>query len=338
MKKILMGATALSLLGFAGSASAQEWSMRVGGFFTSGIGYVDADGMPNAAGDHDAQVEIVANSEITFNARLTADNGLTFGIKGELENNGAGGNMDEYVAFVSGSFGRIEIGAEDGAADRLHGAPAGATAFTAIADGTGLLCDYATAQSGCAIDTDADETNDAIKITYFTPTFAGFQAGVSYTPGSGEGGTSTNGSDDDDDAIEVGAAYNNDFGGFSLGIGAGAAFGLTDIDGTIDQTYGGSLNVGFGGFTVGAAYQNSEFVDAEDDSAWGAGVNYSTGPWLFGVQYGQGLDGVSEDQWGLSGGADYALAPGVTTGATVEYLDDDGDSAWAGGVWMNFDF
>jgi hypothetical protein len=347
------------MMGVAGGAAAQEWSASVSGFMTIGVGYVDADAF-------EADGEIVNNSEVNFVFRMVADNGLTFQARGELENNGAGPNMDEYEGLVTGSFGTLAIGAIDGATDALHGGPAGATAFTAIGDGTGLLCDWAAAQSGCAIDTDADESNDSLKISYYTPTFSGFQAGVSWAPtgNADEGGTSSNGFIEDGNIIELGAGYSGEFGGFSIGIGGGAAFGE---DGSgLDTSYGGSLNIGFAGFTVGGAIQNSDNGTTES-SGYAVGANYATGPWLFGMQFAQGLDGAQEDQMGVSAGIDYALAPGITVGATAEWLDSDdavivtspaefdinpitgvgtptprttvtADDAWAVGLFMNLDY
>jgi hypothetical protein len=321
MKKILLGATALSMMGVAGGAAAQEWSASTSGFMTIGVGIVESDAF-------EADGEIVNNSEVNFNFRLVADNGLTFSVKGELENNGAENNMDEYVGRVSGSFGTIEIGAEDGATDRLHGGPAGETSFTAIGDGTGLLCDWAADNAGCEIDTDAGESGDALKITYFTPTFAGFQAGASWSPTGDEGGTSTDGFVEDGAIYELGANYSGEFSGFSIGLGGGAAFG--EDESGLDNSYGGSLNIGFSGWAVGGSIGFTEDNDGEENAGYAVGANYATGPWLFGMQFAQGLDGDQEDQWGLSAGIDYALAPGVTVGATAEYLDAGGASVTFG--------
>lgn len=352
MKKILMGATALSMLGFAGAASAQEWSADIGGFMTAGIGYVDAD-------FHTSEVEIVNNGEVVFNFKLVADNGITFGAKVEFEASGTSENADEYVATIGGSFGSIEIGREDGAGDRLLGAAAGNTAFTAAADETGLLFDYAADATPFLVVTDGADTGDALKITYFTPSFSGFKAGVSYTPGqTGNGGNSTFGggiaggaqidADDDNEGFELGAQYKNDFGAVALELGANY-IDFQDDGFAFDNSYAFVLNVGFGGFKIGGIYGQAEANSGnEDRTGYGIGANYATGPWNFGIQAAFGED-AQEDNFGLSGGVDYALAPGVTVGAIAEYADGDevvavntgngsGDSAFAIGVFTNFDF
>jgi outer membrane protein OmpU len=367
MKKLLLGATALLTISASGAALAQgappttvstsNFNARVGGFMTAGIGYVDSEA-------HDAGVEIVNNAEVTFNFTLAADNGLTFGAKVEFEAQGTSENADEYVAFVEGFFGRVEVGREDGAQDRLAPVAAGATSFTAAADETGLLFDYASSESTAVPITYGADSGDELKITYFTPAFFGFQAGASYVPGNdsadgprefGQGGTSSVGSDDSDEALEFGAVYKGEFGGFSVVAGGGYSTFLDDASKGLDYGYSLAANVGFAGFTVGAMY--GETVGAtdnagtpgsdRDNTGYGVGAGYTTGPWTFGVQYAENIDGPNEDDYGISLGADYALAPGVTVGGILEYADGElqattanpgSDDAFAAGVFMNLDF
>jgi predicted porin len=332
MKNVLMGASALALV--AGGAAAQEWTTNVGGFMTLGAGYVDNDA-------HLAELELVNNAEVIFNFRLVADNGLTFGAKVEFEANGSSNNADEYVGFVSGSFGRLEIGVEDGAGDRLAGAAAGNTAFTAAADAAGFLFDYAATDVG-VVSTDGGDTGDQFKITYFTPVFSGFQAGVSYTPGS-EGGTSSDGTDVAGEGFEIGAAYGGEFGDFSVDIGAAYLDNTSDNPSvTVDNAFIVSANVGFGGFTVGGIYGQQDLEMGDDAGGFGVGANYATGPWNFGLQYAQGIED-DDDLMGISAGVDYALAPGVTAGAVVEYAEDDlpagqDEEAFAVGAFLGLDF
>jgi predicted porin len=371
MKKLLLGATALAVISSAGIAAAQSaapaatptvsasnFNARIGGFMTAGIGYVDAD-------EHDAGAEIVNNAEVIFNFTLAADNGINFGAKVEFEANGTSENADEYVATVSGVFGSVEIGREDGAADRIGRAP-GNTAFTAAADEGGLLFDYASPESPVVVPGNGRDTGDTLKITYFTPRFAGFQVGASYVPGSdstpdarefGQGGTSTVGADDDAEGYEFGATYRNTFGAFSVNLGAAYVSFEDQASVGVDDSYTFVGAVGFAGFTFGGTYHvtsgatnnaGSPGSDRDRDVAAG-GLGYATGPWTFGVQYAQYLDGPREDDFGVSIGADYALAPGVTVGVIGEYASADeerftsageslGDDAYATGVFMNLAF
>jgi len=354
MKKLLMGASALAIAGFGGAAVAQEWSVRTGGFMTAGIGYVDADG-------HSAEVEIVNNAEVIFNFTLVADNGITFNGKVEFEASGTSENADEYVASAQGSFGRLEIGREDGVHDRLAGEAAGSTAFTSSADGGGLLFDYASNEMPFSLDSEGRNSGDQLKITYFTPKFSGFQAGVSYSPGGaeGSGGTSSNGgaggrgTSSGSEILEVGAAYSNTFGGVGVDLGAGySTFENYITSADRDQSYSFMGALSFAGFKAGAQYGVTEYntAGADDVEGLGVGVNYATGPWNFGIQYtvmlgGNGAEGFNEDDWGVGAGVDYALAPGVTVGGIFEYGGADkaafvgqDTEAWSVGVFSNFNF
>lgn len=345
MKKVLLGATALTLVGFVGAASAQtvstpRFNTSIGGFMTLGFGYVDtevSDTPAVGATNGGTEWSVVNNAEVIFNFSLVADNGLTFGAKVEFEANGQANNVDEYVGFVSGSFGRVEVGAEDGAHDILVGGPVGGN-FTSAADGAGFLFDY-NSNGVAAPNTQGNDTGDGLKITYYTPTFAGFRAGVSFAPNGTEGPVATPVNTDAGQGIEVGAQYNNTFGDFSLFLAGGATF-FTESGTTANQrdwSYTLNANVGFAGFRVGAIWGYTEWEQGEE-SAYGIGADYRTGPWYFGVQWGQNVDqrsvaqggaGVPDDAYGISGEVNYALAPGVTAGAVVEYASDTTRTGWA---------
>jgi hypothetical protein len=353
MKKILLGATALTIAGVAGAASAQQvttspFNVDIGGFATLGIGYVDSkwndeDNVGGAGGQADGNpFTVVDNAEVHLNFSLVADNGLTFGYKMEVEANGQGNNMDEYVGSVRGSFGTLEIGAEDGAADRLTGFHA-SYVFTSAADQTGLLFDVA--NDGVAFaDTDGADTGDGLKITYFTPTIAGFEAGISYAATDQEGGVSSqisgvaNGSDSGS-GLEVGARYRNTFGAISVNIGGGYTYFLSDdtdfnaVTNPNPNAEGGytlGAVIGFAGFEVSGIYGEDLFDGGSDRSSFGLGASYETGPWLFGVSYGQNLDNPiaeADDAFGIGGEVVYSLAPGVRTGLALEYASDTIDRA-----------
>jgi outer membrane protein OmpU len=314
----------------------------------TGIGYVDADA-------HDAGGEVVNDAEVHVNYRLTADNGLQFGAKVEFEANGTSENADEYVAWVAGNFGRVEIGREDGAGDRLLLSPPGC-ALSCVSDTDGFLTDYAEDEAGDAMLNENEDTGDELKITYFSPTIAGFRAGASFVPGSdsegggtprlfGQGGTSTVGSDVSDRGAEVGARWDIDLGGMmgdpdaELAL-SGAWFGVNDFE---DHNYSAAFEVDLFGFGFGARYS---YIDPDSESNLGAGVQYSTGPWVFGVNTAVVLESdARENDFAIGAEANYALAPGVAVSGIVEYADYDfkdptveQDGGFAVGVLMELAF
>jgi hypothetical protein len=343
MKKILLGATALTFAGIAGTASASDVStgafdVNIGGFATLGFGYVDTAATDAVNGQ---PMQIVNNAELTPTFTLVADNGLTFGYKMELEvgTQGSGGaNADEYVASVRGSFGTFEIGVEDGAHDRLTGFYA-ANTFTNAADAGGLLFDLAS--TGVILpDTSGGDTGDDFKITYFTPTIAGFSAGVSYAVG-GEGGNSSDETNDNGEGFEIGARYAQSFGDFSVSLGGGYTY-FTDANAVDDPGYTVGGVLGYAGFELGLIYA----AEDDDNASFGVSTSYETGPWQFGVIYGQVVDaptGAVDDAYGISGEVVYALAPGVRTGLVVEYASDtvagaDDQSGFATGLFLGLTF
>lgn len=374
MKKILLGATALAMVG-AGAASAQTWDARVGGFFTGGAGIVDTDV------DQGSSVALVNDSEIHFNFTLTADNGITFGFRTEMNASGLGA-IDESNAFVRGAFGSLEIGNEDGAHDRMRVALPSAD-FTSPGGASGFLFDQETAASpaGSFGAASGVRSGDALKITYFTPRIAGFQAAASYanraqifSRASGDdpgvatptitpvaSSTSTNITETRQEAYEFGANYSGEFSGVSILVGGGMSFydggssvraqrigtgGYGDGPGQLDSSYTIGATIGYAGFRFGGRFGSTKRNERRREENYSLGADYTTGPWKMGVNFAQRSKSATrraENDWGLSGGVSYALAPGVKVGGVVEYADGslnvpDGGSAIGAGVVLGLNF
>lgn len=359
-------------LGSAAPAAAQQvttspFNLDIGGYAILGLGYADSEATGEGANAFEAPspafpngrfvnetdgqpVQIINEMEIHFNFELVADNGLTFGYKMELE--GDGREADEYVGSVKGGFGTIEIGNEDGAHDRLTNFFA-AYEFVSVADGDGVLFDFA--DSGVIVpDTAGGDTGDGFKITYFTPTIAGFRAGASYAATGDQGGTSNSDTDNSGEGFEVGARYEGEFGDFSIQLGGGYTF-FTDDDDDDGWTVGTIL--GFRGFELSGALAQ----ESDDKTSYALGLSYGTGPWGANLSYAQMLDfdtvEEADDAFGVTGEVTYRLAPGVVTGLGVEYasdtfaVDGDGDiarnpdgsplaqsSGFAAGLFLGFTF
>lgn len=310
MKKLLLGAAALAIT--AGAASAAEWSAKIGGTFTAGLGYVD--------NGSNSDVGVTRDTELAITGKLVADNGITFGAKFELESDDKGGtsNFDEVMMYVEGSFGRVEFGEEDGAQDKFGGSGIVGCEFVSAVDECGMLDKYGV----YAINTKGGDTGDSLKITYYTPNFSGFMAGVSFVPKVGvENGTAVP-LTGRNNAVEVGAQYKGDFSGFGLTIGGGWTSDTT-ASSKDDSAAGGGVKISVSGFTAGVNYGWREIDDTSTLSLSG---NYKTGPWTFGAAGVVNLDSDSaarDGNWGLSGEVAYALAPGVNVGAGVAYYDPD---------------
>jgi len=346
MKKVLFAGTALVAFGFAAAAQAAEpIKLSVGGFMRQWVGYADIDN------DNDAfsKVDVQSDTEVHFKGSSKLDNGLTVGVTVELEggNNASGTNsngtvnanaatqIDEQFLFVSGGFGKVIVGSEDNVGAQFHNtAP-----DVGIGNDDGNITNWignpgaVTTVADSEVVTYMSDDGDAEKITYITPSFAGFQAGVSYAPDAyttNDTSLAASGAD----AWTGGISYNNkisdveikaDVALFTLNGGSAA---------TADASNGwqAGLNLGYAGFTLGGSYLNRDVESrrntvSREGNAWTVGLAYKTGPMGVSLGYGQseaeglianrGEDKLS--QWIASGS--YTMGPGVDLRASVFNVD-----------------
>ncbi len=203
-----------------------------------------------------------------------------------------------------------------------------------------------------------DEKEDAQKIVYMTPIFAGFQLRVSYTPnGSDETqidgvgphlGMPGNADAESRHNVSVYMTYELTRPDWSLTAGLGGSF-----EGHVEQQpgpdrreqsfYQGALNLTFGAFSLGGVFEYYDnlvsFKGGDDADAWvaGGGVAYDFESFVLGAQYSHQLSDVER-----AGGGDddftmdravvtaiYPLGPGIDLDAEVAYtwIDTDPDSA-----------
>ncbi len=356
MKKILFGTSALIATTFAsvGGASAAGLELDFSGSYTFGAGYLHS----KAFTDRTSRGAFLADGELVATAKGTLDNGLTFGARlvfpietstgpsttdhvrratlvdatGNpiLDANGnqqfinytdrdtVTGRADWYeesVGWVEGGFGRLEVGHEDGAHDRSTPGVKG-TWFNA-ANGGGFLFDHFDGTAG-GWGFDGRETGDALKVTYWTPSFSGLKAGVSYVPNARGGRGANTELSSTNDAWEFGVRYNGNFNDVTVDVGGG--YTIDPAGNRTDDAWAVGGNLGFRQFTVGAAYED----DGNGWDGFGVGGAYNTGPWTFGVGYGRG-DSITrvkgEVAQGASLGVDYELGQGVVISAGVEWID-----------------
>ena len=344
MKKVLLGTSAIALAAaFASPAASAEWNVRVGGYMTQAVGYGNSDA--NFSGDWDG-VDVLSNSEIHFLPSITLDNGIKFGANVQLEANTSGDTIDESYMFIKGSFGEILLGSENSAGYKMSYAAPNA-GIISINSGSfsswipfgghgelfrGTLGTTALEVSG---------NNDSQRITYFTPRFAGFQAGASYARDAQQDSSGPTNSDTGlSDIFDLGANYVNSFGDFDLAV-SGRYGNADDNSGSNSSIWSVGANIGFAGFTLGGAYaeQNGASHTRQNGESWDVGVSYETGPWGFSAEYFNGTnqmafgspgDDEDLDQYLLS--ASYKLAKGVKVAAFGAYVDLDEDRGNSGEV------
>ncbi|MBE9555636.1 MAG: porin [Proteobacteria bacterium] len=319
MKKGLLGTTALVgasviLAAAAQAAEAPTWKLSGNANFqlywvdqdnTSGYikttvfeASVPVDSTSGPKGtytgqDHDWYFG-VDEAELQLNVSGAADNGLNYGFKIEINANTTDGTVaDEARLQLSGGWGTLQMGDEDGAEDimnyggeNLMGATGGfdgdqddykfravGIAFTKVDTVTPSDFAYFAAVARGASGTKADllgapsyptiagDTGDATKVSYFSPRFSGFQVGASITPTPNTG---DNFKEDGEweNHIGVGANYDNSFG--DLRVRASLVYSAASWTDQVDLSPKG---------------------DIEDISAWSVGGIVNYGPFSLGANY-----------------------------------------------------
>ncbi|MEL6197818.1 MAG: porin [Pseudomonadota bacterium] len=341
MKKVLLGTSAIALLGAAATpASAAEWDLRWGGFMTQQFGFASTDiDIANEEVDDDLAdfdgVDVLSDAEIIFRPSITLDNGIQFGLQVQLEGNTSGDQIDESFLFVDGSFGRVLLGSENSAGYLMtviaptvsvNGHSSGSiTSFVpysggiTLADGTDVEVGdnvFRGTLGTTLLENVGSANNDSQRLTYFTPRFFGLQGGFSYARDfEQDDSAQVNLAGAYGDIIDIGLNYTNSFGG--IDVAASGRWGIVattpddDDPTTINQdetespmVYGFGLNVGFAGVTVGGSFAEQNNAPGEDGTSWDVGIAYETGPWGFSFSY---FNGENQDNEFLTS-ADPVLA------------------------------
>ena len=304
------------------------------------IAATDGNGAAGRA-DYDG-VDVSTNAEIFFLPSITLDNGIKIGANIQLEGETSGDQIDESYVQIQGSFGEILIGSENSAGYKMtYGAP-NAAIISLNSPSTGDYIAWTGFTGGDVFRRTLGTTflevqgnNDAKRITYFTPRFAGFQLGLSYArdglqdnfgPTSTAGGSGTL-----ENIFDVGVNYVQTFGDFN--VAASARWGSANANlnqATSNPTVlGFGLNLGYAGFTIGGSWaESNEHLNGVDDGiAYDVGASYATGPWTFSLTYFHGENGepggTLDEQDTFGGAVDYKLAKGVRLNMFGAYVDYD---------------
>ena len=196
------------------------------------------------------------DSEIAFNFSNKTDSGLTIGYTVELESDAStsASYIDESSLSISGGFGKIVLGMNDGVGDNY-----GIEAEDAIAEEEAPTLASAT----IGLDTDMSiSSNDNNKVSYHLPAMGGLTAGISYEDSGNVGST---------DVTAYGFNYKMEAAGNTITIGGATATQEATTKDTDHQNLG--VKVVSGNLTFIAAQTSKESVD-EDINSTGVGVSY----------------------------------------------------------------
>jgi predicted porin len=353
LRQLLKASTTLVAVGALSTtaANAEGIELGVGGYMNNffAIGDVESD----AAGNFN-ETGHFSDGEIHFNGETTLDNGITVGAQVELESFTSGDQIDENYAYVRGSFGAVRLGSDNTAAYLMQ--------FTApnvgVPINTGWVTPFVAPPANHAaqfrhpgLSTYVDFGNDENTATYFTPRFAGFQLGASYTPtftGTGDGANfpANQLGSEGNHGVSLGANYVETLAAVDVSVAGGYRSVLDENPTTFGDPpaqYSAGLNLGYRGFTVGGSWalEDSELpngADAPTDGqSFDLGVSYSAGPWSLGatwfyseseggnIRSGTGNGGEDEVN-AVEGGVEYTLGPGVTTSFSLLYAQLEEES------------
>lgn len=377
MKKNLLFSAAVYAL-TAGNALAESTpvpsppvKLELGGYMTWYGSYanqkrsalVDAYGVntPVPVGEYNA-FDVMGNAEIYFSGKAELDNGMTIGVMVQLEAgtdpSTSSKTIDETYLTLDTKIGRFiagnvkntayqmavrapdvsTIGLQDSDYDRLIVVPYGFSAYNSTYP---LFDDIST------------------KVSYITPTIAGFTAGISLMPGNGTSGQDNNNLLFPSTSSKLARSFKQGFtavglyetqiGGFNLSSSLTYASykpnptSVENIGGTevfvrgtskTIKEYAGGLNFGAGNWTIGGSYR---YVDAPKSSlialdkdmtgyAWDAGVSYSFGPFETSLNYLHSRKNTmtfdGKDEYNLYQFAgNYRLGAGVDTFINIGYVE-----------------
>lgn len=226
-KGLMAGAAVMAIwAGITGQAAAQDLRATVNGVDLTATGAVSFQGgafEDPSTGLTDENTE--ADASLILNAEYVTPRGLTFGLRVEVdtgEREVEDLQRDEIYAYLSGAFGRFELGEQDGPADTIS--------LHAPAVGLGQIRGDFVRYAGTAALLSPFDTRDSLKVLYLSPPINGFRVGASYAPKF-----ESNSSDPNprrrtrqDNAIEVAGAYQNSIGPWAGGISIAYVTGEAD--------------------------------------------------------------------------------------------------------------
>ena len=349
MKKLLLGTAAVGLA-LAATPAHAAIDLELGGWFKGYGVYTDQDDQTDVLGEA-REYDILRNTEIHIGGETTLDNGLTVGAHFELEsdgNNADGLEVEESYVYFSGNWGRVNFGAENGAAFLLQvAAPSGDNNVDGIRQFIDPI-NYAalgstnlTAAQSSTLDYETSTTGYADKLTYLSPIMNGFQLGLSYTPDVADASTN-NAQNENDVANTLGSAYEGsvryegEFNGVGVTAGAGyihineeaSTVGSTNDDRSVWNT---GLDLDFGPIGVGVAFKEDDAgrkgTGFADEETFVIGADYTTGAFKIGASYldqdnATGDDNLDAERY--TGGVVYTNGPGMTFRGSVSYVEYEG--------------
>ena len=322
MRKLLLGTTALAAAATL-SANVAVADVSISGYYEWKYQSTSSDITANDG------TTFGSDSEIKFSFSNKTDSGLTLGMTSELYSDGGDTEIDESSLSISGGFGKIVLGQNDGAStdyEVVSTSLPGEEIYAGVGDDNDMVL------TNAAISNLAGDSN---KISYHLPAMGGLTAGVSFTNSGAAGST---------DTTEFGAKYAMDAGGANITIGVATATTEASSQDTDAQVMG--IKVSSGNIT--AAVSQSTFekaaraavagtastttaarvapitaMDKADEESIGAAVSFKVNDGMtITLHTAETDDGQTTETYSNSGiEIAYTIASGLTATINVEDYD-----------------
>jgi hypothetical protein len=296
MRKLLLSTTALAAAATL-SANAAIADISISGYYewkytsqSSDITTQDGTSFSN-------------DSEIKFSFTNKTDSGLTIGMVTELESDDGDTAINEGSMSISGGFGKLVLGGNDGVGDNYGVASTDLPAEEIYATGTDTLTILNADISGMS--------GDANKVSYHLPAMGGLTAGISYMD-SGVAGSA--------DSTEVGVKYGMSTGGAAITLGGATATTENSTQDIDSQVLG--VKVASGDITAVVSQATYE-ASSTDEESTGAAVQFKVSDAMtFTVHTAETDDSSSSEEYTNTGAEiKYTIASGLTAFLNVEDYD-----------------
>lgn len=372
-----LGASLLVLAGSGVAVAESEFKFDVSGFLDAAL-FDDAQDTSGFADLDNDGFGALANGKLQLRGSILTDGGWEFGGRAELrlqsgaQSNSTSGSddwlqMEKLYVWAESGLGRLELGAQDGAAKQAQAAPPSITKslrldnplMMPVVDGAG---DYYR-PAGLMLRSDSYVSDQSLKIIYRSPRLFGLQLSLSYTPEFSANlerfvKTAATDFDQQSDIFEAGLNYDTNLDDVRVRASLSYLMASNEAQSDVTSTaaspwtsgdlseWSAALNLKVKGFSVGGAYRHSNarggFVDhapvvltggASDTEIWSFGALYEWESWKVGANYVRGTTNVAVAS--LPGGfVDEQTGEGWQIAAAYTFT---ADIQLAAG-WQSYDF
>ena len=293
MRKLLLGTTAIAAAATL-TANAALADVSISGayefFYQSRSSNITAN--DGTSTDTDSEIHVKFSNK--------TDSGLTVGFVTELTTDEADTGNDESSISISGGFGKIVLGENDGVGDNYGVASTDLIAEEVFATGTGALTNPKPDIAGLA--------GDEPKIAYHLPAMGGLTAGISHTNSGPAGAT---------DTTQYGVKYSMSAGGAAITIGA--ATGTTEAASQDTDSQQMGIKVVSGNITAAVSQSTYEAASTDEEST-GAAISIKVSDAMtLGLHTTEAEDDQTNEEYTNSGAEiQYTIASGLTAVVGVE--------------------